>query len=136
MANIPLGDNAVSVLQALNQYITGLTGGYLVDLLIDQIHVDEDNLAGKMGKQLLQAALNGVALHYMLRYVHGPNPISGYRDPTGGYMLALGLIQAQPTFMHNGKQLFKGLTLFVRNQTEKEGNTAATVSDTTMQVSP
>lgn len=134
MANIPLGDNAVSILQALNQYVTGLTGGYLVDLLIDQIHVEEDNLAGKIGKQLLQAALNGVALHYMIRYVHGPSPTASYRDPTGGYMLALGLIQAQPGFMHNGKQLFKGLSLFVRQQTEKDGNSAATISDTTAQV--
>ena len=134
MANIPMGENAVAILQSLNQYVTGLTGGYVVDLLMDQIKVEEDNISGRIGKQLLQVALNGVALHYMLKFLHGTTPSGSYRDPTGGYMLAVGLIQSQQGFMKNGKQLFQGLTLFVQNVTDKNVNPSAEVSDSSLQV--
>jgi hypothetical protein len=133
MANIPLGDNAVAVLQSLNQYATGLTGGYFVDLLMDQYIVDEDNLNARVGKQIIQTALNGILLHYMLKYIHGTSPDVAYRDPTGGYMLVIGLIQSQPGYMRNGKELFKGLTLFLREQFDKNGNHSATITDTTTQ---
>jgi hypothetical protein len=134
MANIPLGDNAVAVLQSINQYVTGLTGGYVVDLLMDQIKVEEDNTYGQIGKQLLQAAINGIALHYMLKYIHGPTPGIAYRDPTGGYMLAIGLIQSQPIFMRNGKQLFTGLRMFIKETLDKTGNSQSSITETTAQI--
>jgi hypothetical protein len=114
MANIPFGDSTVSALQALNQYTTGLIGGFFVDKVMDQINVSEDNVPGRMGRQLLQVALNGILLNFMLGFLHGTRPPATYRDPTGGYMLIVGLVQSQQSFMKNGKDLTNGLTMFIR----------------------
>jgi len=129
MASSPVGDNTVAIIQAVNQYATGLTGGYLVDLLMEQLPVDEDNFQLRVGRQLLQAALNGIALHYMIKFVHGSDPGPAYHDFTGGYMLAVGLIQSQPGFMKNGKELFTGLTSFIKDLYVPGNSLAAQVTD-------
>lgn len=113
MASI-VGPNVVAVVHSTNQYTTGLVGGYLIDQLMNQITLSEDNIWGRIGRQFIQTALNGIALHYMIKFIHGDNPRSDYSDPTGGYMLAIGLIQSQPSYMRNGKELVIGFTEFLK----------------------
>lgn len=132
MANIPFGDTTIAVIQALNQYTTGLVGGFLIDRAMDQVDIDSDNVGGRMGRQLLQVALNGVMLNLMLSFLHGRNPATAYRDPTGGYMLVIGLVQSQQSFMKNGKDLTVGLTMFIREflQAKNPNTEAADASKT------
>lgn len=115
MDSIPFGDSTVAVLQAVNQYTTGLVGGYLIDQLMDSWQVDESNVVARSVRQLLQVGLNGLALNFMLKALHGTTPGLGYRDPSGGYLLVIGLIQSQQTFMKNGKDLVRGLTMFIKD---------------------
>lgn len=115
MAN--LGDGTVAIIQGTNQYLTGLFGGYVVDLLVSQVPIEQDNLLHRLGRQLIQVGLNGLALSFMIKFIHGSDPMKGYRDFTGGYLLVMGLIQSQPTFMKNGKDLANGLHLFIRDLT-------------------
>jgi hypothetical protein len=115
MANI--GEGTIAVIQGTNQYLTGLFGGYIVDLIATHIPIEHDNVYHRFARQLIQVGLNGIALSFMIKFVHGSEPMKTYRDYTGGYMLALGLIQSQPTFMKNGKDLANGLHLFIRDIT-------------------
>lgn len=116
MANFGTGTQAI--VQSVNQYGLGLTGGYVIDLLMNQLPVDPENIWGRLAKQFLQTAINGVSLAFMLKFLHGSgSSLSTYRDPTGGYLLAIGLIQAQPSYMKNGKDLAKGLHAYIREQT-------------------
>ncbi len=112
---VPFGDATIASLQALNQYSTGLVGGYLIDQVMDSIPISSDNVTGRMARQLLQVGLNGIALSFMLKAIHGNTPIAGYRDPSGGYLLLVGLLQGQQSFMKNGKNLINGLTIFIRD---------------------
>ena len=112
MAN--LNEGTIAIIQGSNQYITGLFGGYAIDLLMTHVPIDTDNLYHRLARQLIQVGLNGLALSIMLKFLHGTTPLSNYRDFTGGYMLAVGLIQSQPTFMKNGKELATGAHLFLR----------------------
>lgn len=127
MGDLPLGDATIAMMQGLNQYSVGLLGGYLIDLTMDQVPISEDNILGRLGRQFVQVALNGLALSVILKFLHGRTPGAGYRDFTGGYLLAIGLIQAQPSFMKNGKELASGLSMFIRESLTT--NTAAAASD-------
>jgi len=118
-STVSLGGNTISVVQALNQYITGIGGGYLIDYMMSCFPVEDDNIGKRIFRNLMQVSLNGIALHYMLRFIHGDRPVPGYRDPTGGYLLVIGLIQAQPTFMRNGKELVTGFSLFIQDALRK-----------------
>lgn len=115
MANFGTGTQAI--VQSVNQYGIGLTGGYVIDLLMNQIPVEPENIWLRLARQFLQTAINGISLAVMLNFIHGTNQTGGYRDPTGGYLLAIGLIQAQPGYMKNGKDLAKGLHAYLREKT-------------------
>ena len=54
----------------------------------------------------------------MLEFVHGP-PRAGYTDPTGGYLLLMGLIQGQVCFMRNGTELVDALSMVLKEQTNE-----------------
>lgn len=125
MADASLSDATVAILQALNQYTLGLAGGYFVDLLMDHVPIADDNLPGRIARQFVQAGLNGLLLSVLLKFIHGAQPGRGYRDFTGGYMLTVGLVQSQPSFMKNGKELFTGLTMIIKDGLLKEGNKQA-----------
>lgn len=121
--------NTGALIQSLNQYTVGLLGGYIIDLLMDQVPISADNIYGRLGRQLIQTGLNGIALSYMIQFIHGNRVAPGYRDPTGGYLLAIGLIQAQPSYMKNGKELIQGLSLFIKESIVIQ-NPDAPVTDT------
>lgn len=112
--SVPFGDSTIAVLQSVNQYSTGLIGGYLIDQVMDSIPISSDNVYGRVARQMLQVAFNGLALNFMLKTLHGSAPAATYRDPSGGYMLLVGLLQGQQSFMKNGKELINGLTYFGR----------------------
>ena len=114
-SSVPFGDATVATLQSLNQYSTGLIGGYIIDQVMDSIPIADDNVYGRVARQLLQVALNGVALNFMLKFLHGSTPGIAYRDPSGGYMLLVGLLQGQQSFMKNGKELINAGTYFVKD---------------------
>lgn len=111
---VPFGDATVAVLQSLNQYSTGLVGGYLIDQIMNSVPISESNVSGRMFRQIIQVALNGLAINFMLKAIHGTETAAGYRDPSGGYLLLVGLLQGQQTFMKNGKDLITGLTMFLK----------------------
>ena len=115
MANFGTGTQAI--VQSVNQYGIGLTGGYVIDLLMNQIPVEPENIWLRLARQFLQTAINGISLAVMLNFIHGTNQTGGYRDRTDGYLLATGLIQAQPGYMKNGKDLAKGLHAYLREKT-------------------
>lgn len=133
-SSVPFGDATVATLQSLNQYSTGLIGGYIIDQVMDSIPISEENVYGRVARQLFQVALNGLALNFMIKFIHGQSPRESYRDPSGGYMLLVGLLQGQQSFMRNGKELINAGTYFVKdvllNRTEVKTPAATPLIET------
>ena len=71
MANFGTGTQAI--VQSVNQYGIGLTGGYVIDLLMNQIPVEPENIWLRLARQFLQTAINGISLAVMLNFIHGTN---------------------------------------------------------------
>lgn len=107
---VTLNGGTASVIQSLNQYTVGLTGGYLIDRLFDMVPVEPGNIWGRTVRQLAQVAVGGLLISTALNYIHGDPPPRDYRDPTGGYFLLVGYVQGQPGFMRNGKEILSGLS--------------------------
>lgn len=111
MANpFNISSSLIASIQGVNQYSTGLTAGYFIDQIMDKIPIHPSNVVLRVVRQFMQVAMNGVALRFLLPYIHGEGYSSAYTDYTGGYMLVFGLIQGQPTFYSNGKQMVTTLT--------------------------
>lgn len=93
-----------SILQASTQYTAGVLTGMFIDWGFLHWQVPEGNLPLRVLKLMLQAGANGYALSMLLPWLH-PRNVSNYTDPTGGYLLAFGLLQSQPTMGRNAKEI-------------------------------
>lgn len=128
-----IGPTAASIVQGGGQYSIGVTTGYLIDQLFSMLGKNLDK-EGNPFKQFLlmigQAGVNGVALRFVLPYLHGDSPSTGYRDPTGGYLLAIGMLHGQPTFGSRAKGLIGGLIEAIEDMAKRDINAVnAAVSD-------
>jgi len=132
---IALNGGTAAVLQALNQYSLGLTAGYLVDQIFDRMRDDQSSFFTRALQQFGQVAVNGYLIKLMLEFVHGtPGQNQNYYDPTGGYLLLMGLIQGQPCFMRNGVDLVDSISMVLREQTNEFMQVPKTsAADTTLQ---
>jgi len=118
MADVPttyfsLNRTSAAVFQGGIQYSTGVAAGYLIDqvfTLIDTKWDPEGTAWKKAVLMLAQAGVTGLSLSFILPYIHdnGTSAVS-YRDPTGGYLMAMGLFHGQPKFSQRSKLLVGGL---------------------------
>lgn len=111
MANINMSESSAAALQAVNQYTMGMASGYVIDRVCSLIPYTSEELGKRLARQLLQTVANGVLINFLLKHIHEGAP-RNYRDPSGGYMLVVGLMEGQPDYMDNSKGLVKGLTAY------------------------
>lgn len=106
-----MGKGTAAIFQGGVQYSTGIATGYLIDQLFTLIDGKFDPTGTPWKKTLLmlaQAGVTGVALSVIIPYIHN-NPGEQYRDPTGGYLLAIGLFHGQPKFGSRAKMVVGSL---------------------------
>lgn len=98
MANYySIGPEFASLIQGGMQYSVGVTTGYLIDQTFSSWSKRYESPFAHLALMVLQASANGLALRFILPYLHG-TAVNAIRDPTGGYLLAMGLIHGQPVF--------------------------------------
>lgn len=129
---VSLNRGTAAMLQAVNQFSIGSISGFLLDWLFMHWKTDTSNIFIRASKILLQTAANGYILSYLLPWIHPSQ--SGYRDPTGGYMLAIGLINSQPNYTRSTKEILSAFLelydeIFLMNNTSKNIN--STLEDQT-----
>lgn len=120
-----IGPTAASIIQGGGQYTIGVSAGYLIDQMFSMLGKNLDP-EGNPFKQFLlligQAGVTGLAVRFIIPYLHGDKPGSGYRDPTGGYLLAVGIIHGQPTFGSRAKGLIGGAIETIEDLAKKDLN--------------
>lgn len=121
-----IGPTAASIIQGGGQYTVGVTTGYLIDQMFSMLGKNVDP-EGNPFKQFLlligQAGVTGLAVRFIIPYLHGDSPSSSsYRDPTGGYLLAVGIIHGQPTFGSRAKGLIGGAIESIEEIAKKDLN--------------
>jgi hypothetical protein len=99
-----MNQGTASLIQGSSQYTVGLFSGLLIDWTFVHLTPEPHNIPLRLLKLLSQAGLNGLLLSYLIPWLH-PTGIDTYRDPTGGYLLAFGLLHGQPTFYREAKEL-------------------------------
>lgn len=123
-----IGPEFASVMQGGVQYTTGITSGYLIDQAFTLIGKQFDHPVSHLLLMVFQAGVNGLALRFVLPYIHGEGMSNSYQDPTGGYLMAMGLIHGQPVFAEKSKAFISGLIETVEEKFEKPAP-AETVED-------
>lgn len=114
-----IGPEFASIMQGGVQYTSGITTGYLVDQTFTLLGKQFDHPVSHLFLMVLQAGVNGLALRFLLPYIHGDTMRSAYQDPTGGYLMAMGLIHGQPMFAEKSKAFISGLIETVEDKFKK-----------------
>ena len=106
-----MGKGSAAVFQGGVQYSAGVATGYLIDqifTLVDGKLDPEGSPWKKTALMVAQAGVTGLALSVILPYIHD-GATSNYRDPTGGYLLAIGIFHGQPKFSTRSKAVVGSL---------------------------
>lgn len=106
-----MGKGTAAIFQGGVQYSTGVATGYLIDQVFTLLDGQLDPEGSPWKKTLLmvaQAGVTGLAMSIVIPYIH-ENGGSTYQDPTGGYLLAIGLFHGQPKFSTRSKAVIGSL---------------------------
>lgn len=117
-----MGKGTAAVFQGGLQYTTGVATGYLIDQVFTLVDGKVDPEGTPWKKTLLmvaQAGVTGLAMSIVIPYIHDAGG-SQYRDPTGGYLLAIGLFHGQPKFASRSKAVVGSLIETVEEVSDPE----------------
>ena len=106
-----MGKGTAAIFQGGIQYSTGVATGYLIDqvfTLLDGKLDPEGSPLKKTALMIAQAGVTGLAMSIVIPYIHEAGG-TNYRDPAGGYLLAIGLFHGQPKFAARSKAVIGSL---------------------------
>ena len=99
-----------ALMQGSVQYTTGVATGYLIDQAFSVLTSMIESPATNTALMIVQAGINGLALRFILPYLHGEERLEQqYIDPTGGYLMAMGLFHGQPKLAEKSRVVIGGL---------------------------